>query len=104
MDPRVSVRGDDETDPEREALLADSVGLALLVVLELLPPAERVAFVLHDIFDLRFDEIAPIVGRSSTAARQLASLARRRVRGSAVPDAADRARQRQVVDAFRAAS
>src|SRR5437899_3670087 len=61
MDPRVSVRGDDETNPEREALLADSVGLALLVVLEMLPPAERVAFVLHDLFDLPFDEIAPIV-------------------------------------------
>src|SRR6266849_6491079 len=74
-------------DPEHEALLADSVGLALLVVLETLAPAERVAFVLHDLFDLPFDQIAPIVGRSPTAARQLASRARRRVQGAAsVPD------------------
>jgi len=91
-------------DPEREALLADSVGLALLVVLETLAPAERVAFVLHDMFDLPFDEIAPIVGRSPTAARQLASRARRRVRGAdTVPDA-DRTLQRRVVDAFLAAA
>jgi RNA polymerase sigma-70 factor (ECF subfamily) len=88
---------------EREALLAESVGLALLVVLETLTPAERVAFVLHDMFDLSFDEIAPIVGRSSAAARQLASRARRRVKGAAVPDA-DRTRQREIVDAFLAAS
>jgi RNA polymerase sigma factor (sigma-70 family) len=91
-------------DPEREALLADSVGLALLVVLEKLAPAERVAFVLHDLFGVPFDEIAPIVGRSPTAARQLASRARRRVQGApAVPDV-DLTRQREVVDAFLAAS
>src|SRR5882757_5044930 len=85
-------------DPEREVELADSVGLALLVVLEALAPAERVAFVLHDMFDLPFEEIAPIVGRSPTAARQLASRARRRVRGTkASPDVAS---QRKVVDAF----
>ncbi len=86
-------------DPEQEALLADSVGLALLVVLDTLSPAERLAFVLHDMFDLPFDEIAPIVGRSSTAARQLASRARRRVRGHELP-AADLRRQRRVVDAY----
>jgi RNA polymerase sigma-70 factor (ECF subfamily) len=91
-------------DPEHEALLADSVGLALLVVLETLSPAERVAFVLHDMFDLPFDEIAPIVGRSPTAARQLASRARRRVQGASAPRDADRTRQREVVDAFLAAS
>jgi hypothetical protein len=91
-------------DPEQEALLADSVGLALLVVLETLTPAERLAFVLHDVFDIPFDEIAPIVRRSSVAARQLASRARRRVKGAApVPDA-DVARQRQVVDAFLGAA
>jgi RNA polymerase sigma-70 factor (ECF subfamily) len=90
-------------DPESEVLLADSIGPAMLVVLQLLEPAERVAFVLHDLFDLSFDEIAPIVGRSSTAARQLASRARRRVRGGAAPDA-DLARRREVVNAFLAAS
>jgi RNA polymerase sigma-70 factor (ECF subfamily) len=91
-------------DPEDEALLADSVGLAMLVVLETLAPAERLAFVLHDMFDLPFDEIAPIVGRSPTAARQLASRARRRVKGAApVPDA-DLARQREVAAAFLAAA
>jgi RNA polymerase sigma-70 factor, ECF subfamily len=90
-------------DPEQEAVLADSVGLALLVVLEELAPAERVAFVLHDMFDLTFDEIGPIVRRSATAARQLASRARRRVRGAAVPDT-DRSRQREIVDAFLAAA
>ncbi|MGI8553321.1 MAG: RNA polymerase sigma factor SigJ [Dehalococcoidia bacterium] len=95
---------EDRTDPEQEALLADSVGLALLVVLETLAPAERLAFVLHDIFAVPFDEIAPIVGRSSTAARQLASRARRRVRGAATISDADRTRQREVVDAFLAAS
>src|SRR5512146_3310241 len=73
----------DGTDPEHEALLADSVGLALLVVLETLTPAERLAFVLHDMFAMPFEEIAPIVGRSATTARQLASRARRRVQGSA---------------------
>lgn len=101
-DPVVTREGD--ADPERVALLADSVGLALLVVLDTLPPAERLAFVLHDPFDLPFEEIAPMVGRSATAARQLASRARRRVQGAAVPPDADRARQREVVDAFFAAA
>jgi RNA polymerase sigma-70 factor, ECF subfamily len=91
-------------DPEREAELADNVGLALLVVLEALAPAERVAFVLHDMFDLPFEEIAPIVGRSPTAARQLASRARRRVHGSAKTSEADVASHRKVVDAFLAAA
>src|SRR5215210_7638732 len=91
-------------DPEHEALLADSVGLALLVVLETLTPAERLAFVLHDTFAVPFDEIAPIVGRSPTAARQLASRARRRVRGATPGTVADRTRQRAVVDAFLAAA
>jgi RNA polymerase sigma factor (sigma-70 family) len=90
--------------PEHDAILADSMGLALLVVLETLAPAERVAFVLHDMFDLPFDRIAPIVGRTPTAARQLASRARRRVQGSAAAPAADRTRQRAIVDAFLAAS
>src|SRR5881392_4076692 len=96
--------GEDAADPEQQALLADSVGLALLVVLERLAPAERVAFVLHDMFNLPFDEIAPIVGRSTTAARQLASRARRRVQGAATAPGADLTRQRAVVDAFLAAS
>jgi RNA polymerase sigma-70 factor (ECF subfamily) len=92
------------TDPEHEAILADSVGLALLVVLDTLAPAERLAFVLHDMFGVPFAEIAPIVGRSPAAARQLASRARRRVqRAGTVPDA-DLTRQRAVVDAFLAAS
>ena len=86
-------------DPEHEAVLADSVGLALLVVLDTLTPAERLAFVLHDMFDLPFDEIAPIVDRSPAAARQLASRARRRVRGIPAPDP-DLRRQRRVVDAY----
>jgi RNA polymerase sigma factor (sigma-70 family) len=94
----------DGTDPEHEALLADSVGLALLVVLESLSPAERLAFVLHDMFAVPFDEIAPIVDRSPEAARQLASRARRRVQGeNTVPDA-DLNTQREVVDAFFAAA
>ena len=94
----------DGTDPEHEALLADSVGLALLVVLETLNPAERLAFVLHDMFAVPFDEIAPIVDRSPEAARQLASRARRRVQGEpAVPDA-DLDTQREVLDAFLAAA
>jgi len=92
-----------ERGAEEEAELADSVGLALLVVLETLTPAERVAFVLHDMFDLPFDEIAPIVGRSLDATRQLASRARRRVRGREAPPV-DRARQRAVVEAFLAAA
>jgi RNA polymerase sigma-70 factor (ECF subfamily) len=91
-------------DPEREAVLADSVGLALLVVLETLPPAERLAFVLHDLFAVPFDEIAPMVDRTPTAARQLASRARRRVQGAGPAAAADRGRQREVVDAFFAAA
>jgi RNA polymerase sigma factor (sigma-70 family) len=91
-------------DPEHEALLADSVGLALLVVLETLTPAERLAFVLHDMFAVPFAEISPIVGRSPNATKMLASRARRRVRGAAeVPDS-DPAHQREVVDAFLAAS
>ena len=90
-------------DPEHEALLGDSVGLALLVVLDSLTPAERVAFVLHDVFAVPFDEIAPIVGRTPTAARQLASRARRRVQGAPVPDV-DLDGQWVVVDAFLAAS
>jgi RNA polymerase sigma factor (sigma-70 family) len=94
----------DGTDPEHEALLADSVGLALLVVLQTLSPPERLAFVLHDIFAVPFDEIAPIVDRSPEAARQLASRARRRVQGEkAIPDA-DLETQREVVDAFLAAA
>jgi RNA polymerase sigma-70 factor (ECF subfamily) len=90
-------------NPEEEAELADAVGLALLVVMETLEPAERVAFVLHDMFDLPFDEIAPIVGRTPVAARQLASRARRRVRG-APTSGVDRGRQREVVEAFIAAA
>ena len=94
----------DGIDPEHEALVADSVGLALLVVLETLSPSERLAFVLHDIFAVPFDEIAPIVDRSPEAARQLASRARRRVRAErTVPDA-DVQTQREVVDAFLAAA
>jgi RNA polymerase sigma factor (sigma-70 family) len=94
----------DGTDPEHEALLADSVGLALLVVLETLSPAERLAFVLHDMFAVPFDQIAPIVDRSPEAARQLASRARRRIQGeNTVPDA-DLVTQREVVDAFLAAA
>jgi RNA polymerase sigma factor (sigma-70 family) len=102
--PEPIVSHEDGIDPEQETLLADSVGLALLVVLETLAPAERVAFVLHDMFDLPFDEIAPIVGRSPAAARQLASRARRRVRGGATVPDGDLTRQREVVDAFLDAS
>jgi RNA polymerase sigma-70 factor, ECF subfamily len=101
-DPVVSPVGG--VGPEQEAVLADSVGLALLVVLEMLPPAERLAFVLHDMFAVPFDEIAPVVGRSTTAARQLASRARRRVQGAAPPPDRDVSRQREVVDAFFAAA
>ncbi len=111
--PEPTMRREGESDPEHEALLADAVGLALLVVLDTLKPAERLAFVLHDLFDVPFDAIAPIVGRSPTAARQLASRARRRVQGQrqeqsammgkAVSDV-DRTRQRAVVAAFLAAS
>jgi RNA polymerase sigma factor (sigma-70 family) len=98
-DPVISPEG--ELQPEEEALLADSVGLALLVVLDSLSPAERLAFVLHDMFELPFEEIAPMVGRSPAAARQLASRARRRVKGAEIPAPdPDLARQRDVVDAF----
>ena len=93
------VRGEG-ADPEGEAVLADSVGVALLVVLETLTPAERLAFVLHDLFAMPFEEIGPIVGRSPEAARQLASRGRRRVRGAPAPSDAGRARQREVVEAF----
>ena len=94
----------DGTDPEHEALLADSVGLALLIVLETLSPAERLAFVLHDMFAVPFDEIAPIVERSPEATRQLASRARRRVRGAEPTPDADLSAQWEVVDAFIAAA
>ncbi|HEY7350396.1 MAG TPA: sigma-70 family RNA polymerase sigma factor [Ktedonobacterales bacterium] len=94
----------DGSDPEHETLLADSVGLALLVVLDTLAPAERLAFVLHDLFAVPFDEIAGIVGRSPTAARQLASRARRRMQGVETVQGADLTRQREVVHAFLAAS
>lgn len=104
MAPERIVNRQEKTDPEREALLADSVGLALLVVLEKLSPAERVAFVLHDLFALPFDEIAPILGRSPDATRQLASRARRRVRGEATVPGPDLTRQRELVEAFMAAS
>src|SRR5215813_5788234 len=97
-------RHEDAIDPEQEALLADSVGLALLVVLDRLNPAERLAFVLHDLFDVPFEEIAAIVSRSPTAARQLASRARRRVQGTGVAPDAYLAPQRTVVEAFLAAS
>ncbi len=93
----------DEADPEHQALLADSVGLALLVVLQTLAPAERLAFVLHDMFGVPFEEIAPIVDRSPVVARQLASRARRRIAGAPVPDL-DLKQQRDVVDAFMAAA
>jgi RNA polymerase sigma-70 factor, ECF subfamily len=101
-EPLVSLGGAE--DPEQEALLADAVGLALLVVLEQLDPPERLAFVLHDMFVLPFDEIAPIVGRTPVAARQLASRARRRVRGAAPDPDADLSEQRTVIDAFLAAA
>ena len=101
-DPVVS--HENGVDPEQAALLADSVGLALLVVLETLTPAERLAFVLHDMFAVPFDEIAPIVGRSSAAARQLASRARRRVQGAAPVSDVDLATQREVMGAFIAAA
>lgn len=95
---------EDGNDPEQHALLADSVGIALLVVLETLTPAERLAFVLHDLFAVPFDEIAPMIDRTSDAARQLASRARRRVRGQAPAPDPDMVRQREVVDVFFAAA
>jgi RNA polymerase sigma factor (sigma-70 family) len=100
-DPIVTSAAD---DPEQHALLADAVGLALLVVLDTLSPAERLAFVLHDIFAVPFEQIGPILDRSPAAAKQLASRARHRLRGATAPAAADPARQREVADAFLAAS
>jgi RNA polymerase sigma-70 factor (ECF subfamily) len=100
--PEPVAAGTRGSSPEQEAVMADSVGLALLVVLDRLAPAERLAFVLHDMFAVPFEEIGPIVGRSAEAARQLASRARRRVRGGGTPDP-DLARQREVVEAFIAA-
>jgi RNA polymerase sigma-70 factor, ECF subfamily len=102
--PEPVVTVGDQSDPEQEALLADSVGLALLVVLETLTPAERLAFVLHDMFGLPFEEIAPIVERTPAATRQLASRGRRRIRGAQPETDADLAEQREVVDAFLAAA
>jgi RNA polymerase sigma factor (sigma-70 family) len=93
-----------DADPEQQALIADSVGLALLVVLDTLTPAERLAFVLHDMFDVPFDQIAPVLDRSPAAARQLASRARRRVRAASPNRGIDPARQREVVNAFLAAA
>jgi RNA polymerase sigma-70 factor (ECF subfamily) len=101
-EPIVTVPGED--DPEEEAVLADSVGLALLVVLETLTPAERLAFVLHDMFGVSFDEVAQVVDRTPAAARQLASRGRRRVRGAAPDPDADVALQRRLIDAFLAAA
>jgi RNA polymerase sigma-70 factor (ECF subfamily) len=102
--PEPIITADDDLDPEQQALLADAVGLALLIVLDRLTPAERVAFVLHDTFQLPFDEIARMIDRSPAAARQLASRARRRVQGAEIPvPEADIALKRQVVDAFFAA-
>lgn len=91
---------DEQSQPEEEALLADSVGLALLVVLDALSPDERLAFVLHDMFELPFTQIAVVLGRTPAASKQLASRARRRVKGTEIPAAPDIARQREVVDAF----
>jgi RNA polymerase sigma-70 factor (ECF subfamily) len=102
--PEPIVSLDDESDPEQEAMIADSVGLALLVVLETLTPAERLSFVLHDMFAVPFDEIGPIVGRTADAARQLASRGRRRVQGAAPNPDADLTHQREIVDAFLTAS
>jgi len=102
--PDPAAGAEDGGDPEQEAVLADSVGLALLVVLDTLTPAERLAFVLHDMFGVPFDEIGPMIERSPAAARQLASRGRRRVKGSAPVPEADLVRQRRVVDAFLAAS
>ncbi|MEU0073958.1 RNA polymerase sigma factor SigJ [Streptomyces sp. NPDC006332] len=102
--PDPLVRALDQADPEQEVLQADSVGLALMIVLETLEPAERLAFVLHDMFAVPFDEIAPILDRGAAATRQLASRARRRVQGATVSADRDLGRQREVVDAFMAAS
>jgi RNA polymerase sigma-70 factor (ECF subfamily) len=102
--PEPASASGDADGPEQQALLADSVGLALLVVLDALTPVERLAFVLHDMFEVPFDQIAPIIGRSPAAARQLASRARRRVRAAGADPTSDPARQREVVTAFLAAS
>lgn len=104
LDPQPLASAGRRVDPAQEAQLADSVGLALMVVLQTLPPAERVALILHDMFDLPFEEIAPIVGRNPAAARQLASRARRRVRGTSPLPEADLRGKQQVVDAFLTAS
>ena len=104
LDEAKTIPAPDAVDPEQEAVLADSIGVALLVILQTLSPAERLAFVLHDMFDLPFAEIAPIVGRSENTAAQLASRARRRVRGKTPNPAADFARQRLLVEAFLAAA
>jgi RNA polymerase sigma factor (sigma-70 family) len=102
--PEPIISGENGLDPQQEVLLGDAVGLAMLVVLEQLAPAERVAFVLHDVFGVPFEEIGPIVGRTTPAARQLASRARRRVRGTRTAPDADLAQQRAIVNAFQAAS
>jgi RNA polymerase sigma-70 factor (ECF subfamily) len=107
MDPYIAdpiVSPDETSDPEHEAVLADSVGLAMLVVLDMLAPAERLAFVLHDMFAVPFDDIASIIDRSPVATRQLASRARRRVQGARAEPDTDLSRQREVVNAFFAAA
>jgi RNA polymerase sigma factor (sigma-70 family) len=104
LDEARTIAAPDAVDPEAEAVLADSIGVALLVILQTLSPAERLAFVLHDMFDLPYAEIAPIVGRSENTAAQLASRARRRVRGKTPNPATDLVRQRRLVDAFLAAA
>ena len=104
LDEAPAIAAPDAVDPEQEAVLADSIGVALLVILQTLSPAERLAFVLHDMFDLPYAEIAPIVGRSENTAAQLASRARRRVRGKTPDPASDLAHQRRLVDAFLAAA
>jgi RNA polymerase sigma factor (sigma-70 family) len=104
LDEAKAIAAPDVVDPEQEAVLADSIGVALLVILQTLSPAERLAFVLHDMFDLPYAEIAPIVGRSENTAAQLASRARRRVRGRTPDPATDLVRQRRLVDAFLAAA
>jgi RNA polymerase sigma factor (sigma-70 family) len=101
--PEVVMRSKAQPDPEQELVMADSVGLALLVLLDRLTPAERLAFVLHDMFALSFEEIGPIVGRTPTAARQLASRARRRVQGVSEPPSGDLVKQRKIANAFLAA-
>lgn len=104
LDRAPATAASESVDPEAEAMLADSIGVALLVILQNLPPAERLAFVLHDMFDLPYSEIAPIVGRSENTAAQLASRARRRVRGKTPEPASDFVQQRRLVDAFLTAA